>query len=75
MYSRTDPARCTVAIVVTALVVCCRDKFGAKGCLSLVVIRVEDFRVGESSFIVMQSPAVDDDSGALGNEFTVDPVI
>ena len=39
------------------------------------MIRVEDVGVIKAGFVVVQAPAVDDDSGAFGNEFAVDPVV
>ncbi len=75
MYTRADATSGTVAVVVTSFVVRSCGKFWGEGCDVLVVIWIEDVGVRVVGLIMVEAPDVDDDNGAFGDEFAVDPII
>lgn len=75
MDARTEASAGPVRVVVTLLVVGARCQLGRQRGLALVVVGIENIRVGEAGGIVVHAPRVDHDDGALGDELSIDPVI
>ncbi len=75
MDARANTAASAVAVVVSFFGVCKSSVLGSEERPAQVVVGIEDVRVGEAFWVVVQSPYVQKDGTSFGDVHTVDSVI